>query len=174
MALIECPECSNQVSSHAASCPKCGCPIKSPQRAHAKSTTKSSSTGAAWVIIAVFTLLAIAFFSTADLPPKALSANQPQSGISEGGEFIIPSDSHATYEQIDTGTLGDLMTLTTKRVGPSGTTYSKRAFDCQAGTTKYIGTGDTIQQMEASSPEREMSPVTEGSIAYWLWVRACS
>lgn len=27
MALIKCPECNNQVSSTAASCPKCGAPI---------------------------------------------------------------------------------------------------------------------------------------------------
>lgn len=29
MALTNCPECSNQVSDQATSCPKCGCPIKS-------------------------------------------------------------------------------------------------------------------------------------------------
>ena len=28
MALIKCPECGNDVSTEAVSCPKCGCPIK--------------------------------------------------------------------------------------------------------------------------------------------------
>jgi hypothetical protein len=28
MALIQCPECSNDVSDKATSCPKCGCPLQ--------------------------------------------------------------------------------------------------------------------------------------------------
>ena len=28
MAIIKCPECQNEVSDKASSCPKCGCPIK--------------------------------------------------------------------------------------------------------------------------------------------------
>lgn len=28
MALIKCPECGNEISDKAYSCPKCGCPIK--------------------------------------------------------------------------------------------------------------------------------------------------
>ncbi len=31
MALIQCPECQNQVSSQAPSCPNCGCPIARSQ-----------------------------------------------------------------------------------------------------------------------------------------------
>lgn len=30
MALIKCPECSNQISDQAASCPSCGYPMKKP------------------------------------------------------------------------------------------------------------------------------------------------
>lgn len=30
MALINCPECNQQVSSQAKTCPKCGCPISAP------------------------------------------------------------------------------------------------------------------------------------------------
>lgn len=37
MALIKCPECGNQVSDHAAACPKCGYPI-------AKSSAPSGGT----------------------------------------------------------------------------------------------------------------------------------
>jgi hypothetical protein len=33
MALIHCPECGNQVSSLAPTCPNCGCPIAKPQAA---------------------------------------------------------------------------------------------------------------------------------------------
>lgn len=36
MALVECPECSNKISEHAISCPKCGCPTT-----HLKKTSTS-------------------------------------------------------------------------------------------------------------------------------------
>lgn len=32
MALIQCPECGRQVSSRAASCPNCGCPIEAADK----------------------------------------------------------------------------------------------------------------------------------------------
>jgi len=40
MALINCPECSTQVSDKAISCPSCGCPISTP--AHATQATVAS------------------------------------------------------------------------------------------------------------------------------------
>lgn len=64
-------------------------------------------------------------------------------------------------------------TLTTKRVGSSGTNYSKRLFDCKAGLTKYLGTGDTIDEMNKSMPDPQMSELVQGSIAFYQWKYAC-
>ena len=56
MALINCPECSTQVSDKALSCPSCGCPISVPQPAAATATssvvTVSKSRGA-YIILAI-------------------------------------------------------------------------------------------------------------------------
>ena len=85
----------------------------------------------------------------------------------------IPTDSRATYTVIQKGSQGVLKTIVTKREGSSGTTFSERLYDCENGTVKYIGTGDTIEQMRSSSPDPNMSPVVDKSIAFYIGKEAC-
>ncbi|ELP0296190.1 TPA: hypothetical protein OUF01_000787 [Klebsiella michiganensis] len=105
---------------------------------------------------ALFTFLALMSFS-------AVSATT----------FSIPTDSKAKYTIIDKTLNGSMATITTMREGPSGTSYSQRLYDCTSWTVKYLGDGDTLEQMKASKPDEGMSPVVDNSIAYYIGQKAC-
>lgn len=59
MALIKCPECSGQVSTAAAACPKCGAPIGSPgiQTPLATIQRTSKQLKAQWALFLVATCI---------------------------------------------------------------------------------------------------------------------
>ncbi|HBZ8435012.1 TPA: hypothetical protein MM384_000251 [Klebsiella aerogenes] len=85
----------------------------------------------------------------------------------------IPTDSKAKYTIIDKTTNGTMATITTMREGPSGVSYSQRLYDCAAWTVKYLGDGDTLEQMKASKPDESMSSIADNSIAYYIGQWAC-
>lgn len=85
----------------------------------------------------------------------------------------VPSDAKAKYFVLDKGSNGAMRTIITKRVGPSGTSYSKRQYDCKAGTVKYLGTGDSLEAMSKSPPDPKMAPIVQGSIAHYVGMEAC-
>lgn len=87
--------------------------------------------------------------------------------------FSIPTDSKAKYTIIDKNLNGSMATITTMREGPSGTSYSQRLYDCTSWTVKYLGDGDTLEQMKASKPDEGMSPIVDNSIAYYIGQKAC-
>lgn len=89
------------------------------------------------------------------------------------GTVSVPTDPKASYVVLDKSRSGDMATITTKREGPSGSSYSKRLYDCKAGTVKYLGDGDTLEQMNSSAPDPNMAPIVEKSIAYYIGQRAC-
>lgn len=90
------------------------------------------------------------------------------------GEYLpVPSDLKAKYYVIDRGTLDGMPTVTTKRIGPSGTSYSRRVFDCSNGTGKYIGHGDTLRQMQNSRQDPKMYEMVTGSISWYVYQYAC-
>jgi uncharacterized OB-fold protein len=75
MALIKCNECSNEVSSLAATCPKCGAPIKSVAPITPEKNLKRETRPAAKVAgIVLLILAAIAFF----IPKKEAERPRPQ------------------------------------------------------------------------------------------------
>lgn len=92
---------------------------------------------------------------------------------SAAGVFSIPTDSKASYTVLDNSRDGSMATITTKREGPSGTSYSKRLYDCTAWTVKYLGDGETIEQMNNSSPDPNMAPIVDRSIAFYIGQKAC-
>lgn len=87
--------------------------------------------------------------------------------------FSIQTDSKAKYTIIDKTLNGPMATITTMREGPSGTSYSQRLYDCTSWTVKYLGDGDTLEQMKASKPDDGMSSIVDNSIAYYIGQRAC-
>lgn len=87
--------------------------------------------------------------------------------------LIVPSDPKAQFFILDKKNNGYERTIITKRVGPSGTSYSKRLYDCKDNTVKYLGTGDSLAEMESSKPDPKMGPIVQGSIAYYVGIEAC-
>ena len=85
----------------------------------------------------------------------------------------IPTDPKATYTILEKGNQDKLRTIVTKREGRSGVTYSKRLFNCSSNEVKYLGTGETVEQMENSKPDPKMSLIVGNSIAYYLSIEAC-
>lgn len=98
------------------------------------------------------------------LPTTVLAAEMP---------LHIPSDSKANYLVLEKGGSGPQRTIVTKRTGSSGTSYSKRLYDCSNGTVKYLGSGDSPEEMRRSKPDPRMGPIVEGSIAYYVGREAC-
>jgi hypothetical protein len=86
----------------------------------------------------------------------------------------VPSDPKAQFFVLEKGGKGVERTILTKRVGPSGTTYSKRLYNCADNTVKYLGSGETQESMTASKADQKMAPIVEGSIAYYVGVEACN
>lgn len=85
----------------------------------------------------------------------------------------VPSDPKAEYVVLERGGDESHPTLTTQRTGSSGVTFSRRVFDCSAGTAKYLGTGPSLEAMNRSPSDPNMTPVLQGSIAYHLMRYAC-
>lgn len=85
----------------------------------------------------------------------------------------VPSDPKAQFFVLEKGGSGAERTIVTKRVGPSGTSYSKRLYDCKNNTVKYLGSGDSLAEMASSEPDPKMGPIVEGSIAYYVGLEAC-
>lgn len=88
-------------------------------------------------------------------------------------QVTIPSDSGANYTVLQKEAVGNFMTIVTKRDGKSGTSYSKRMYSCENNTVKYLGTGDTLEQMDNSAPDENLSPIVPGSIAEYIGREAC-
>lgn len=85
----------------------------------------------------------------------------------------IPSDPKANYSVIKQEGSASMPIITTKRLGRSGISYSKRIFNCKDKTTKYLGTGESLIEMDRSSPDPKFGPIVSGSIAYYQWIFAC-
>jgi hypothetical protein len=85
----------------------------------------------------------------------------------------IPSDANASFFVLEKSGKGLERTIVTKRIGSSGTSFSKRFYNCKDDTVKYIGTGDTIEAMNTSRPDLRMSSIVQGSIAYHVGIFAC-
>lgn len=85
----------------------------------------------------------------------------------------VPSDTKAQYFVLERDTKGNERKITTKRIGPSGTSYAQRLVNCSAGTFRYLGDGETLAAMKASQPSTSMAPVTQGSISYYVSEAAC-
>ena len=85
----------------------------------------------------------------------------------------VPSDTKAQYFVLERDTKGNKRKITTKRIGPSGTSYSQRLVNCSAHTAKYLGDGETLEGMRTSKPDVNMGPIVQGSITFYIAEAAC-
>ena len=87
----------------------------------------------------------------------------------------VPSDSRAQYYFLEKSGNSTFRTLTTKRVGPSGTSYAKRLFNCSQKTVKYLAEGENLSAVRAAtSSSYQLAPIVSGSIAYYMYLEACN
>jgi len=91
-----------------------------------------------------------------------------------GKEFRIPSDTKARWGLIDIKQDPSGSMIFTHRVGPSGTTYSIRQYNCVSQRVRYVSTGETIAEMRTSKADAQMSDIQPRSIAYYLGRLACT
>jgi len=105
----------------------------------------------------------------------ALTVSLMASSVAFGAAIPIriPSDSNAEYSILEKQGSGSERTITTKRTGSSGTTYSRRLYNCAQETFKYLGTGESFEAMASASPDPVMSAIVQGSISYYVGLEAC-
>ena len=85
----------------------------------------------------------------------------------------IETDLKAQYFVVARGGSPEQQVLLLKRVRPGSTVYSKRLFDCEAGTYQHLGSWESLEAITATCPETGMEPIEEGTIASQLWQYAC-
>ncbi len=86
----------------------------------------------------------------------------------------VPTDPNARYTVVEVRKLGaGKAEITTKRDGPSGTSYARRLVDCPSKRFRYLGEGDTLEEMESSRPSPNMALLVAGSISYHVSRYAC-
>ena len=88
-------------------------------------------------------------------------------------QLAVPTDAKARYTILEIGGNHPNKTIVTRRVGSSGTTYSKRIYNCLHRTVKYLGSGDTLAEMNASNPDPKMASIVDLSIADYVGREAC-
>lgn len=94
--------------------------------------------------------------------------------VGEGEPLEVPSDASAQYFVIARGGTPERPTITTKRIGSSGTSFSLREYDCRAQTFRYLGEGETLEEMNSSTPDPNMGPIVSASISDYVGRAACA
>lgn len=85
----------------------------------------------------------------------------------------IKTDIKGKYFVVEKGGTPSNPTLVVKRVGPGGTYYIKRLFDCKARTVQYLGEGQTLKAMAKAQPDPKPTPIEEGTIPDQLARHVC-
>ena len=94
--------------------------------------------------------------------------------VAEDIPLTIHTDLKGDYFLVERGLNDGKPTLLVKRVVSE--TYShfiKREFDCAARTERYLGEGESLDEVAVSQPELESLPIVEGTIPDQLYRLAC-
>ena len=89
----------------------------------------------------------------------------------------VPTDAKARYDLLMVKPINGNLLVVTQRSGPSGVTFSAREVNCRNMTFRYLGTGDTMQEMLDNAPFHEkerMGELTPGSISTYVSSYACT
>lgn len=108
---------------------------------------------------------------------RPIENSAPEQATSESElkqrELVVPSDAKAVYTILEIDGEWPNKTIVTRRVGPSGTSFSNRLYNCSKNQVKYIGSGDSLEEMNASKPDPNMGEIVSGSIADYVGRVAC-
>jgi hypothetical protein len=105
--------------------------------------------------------------------PSEREAAQPNVG--ETRSIPYASDPNAKFEILSNKPLANgNIEVMTKRIGPSGTSFSRREISCSEYEYRYLGEGDTLEEafIDGSNPG-EMSALTGMSASSDVANEAC-
>lgn len=101
---------------------------------------------------------------------------EQENGGTMGTPFDVASDPRARYFLLDVkkGEGGNII-ATTRREGPSGTSFARREIDCRGNKARYLGEGDTLAVTKrAGYHVGPMGDLVDGSISDVASRFACS
>ncbi len=109
-------------------------------------------------------IVSFAFFAMSVSPAKVYAAEP----------IDVWSDPSARYTVLEvTKKSKRVVHIVTKRVGKSGTSFSKREIDCKLYRFRYLGGGDTLAEMQSSKENPKFGGLVEGSISEIISNYAC-
>jgi hypothetical protein len=85
----------------------------------------------------------------------------------------LKTDLEGQYFLVEQGGTANNPILVVKRDDAGYEYYIKREFDCAARTVRYLGEGESLEEMDAAPPAAEASPIEEGTIPAQLVRLAC-
>lgn len=85
----------------------------------------------------------------------------------------IRTDTKSAYFVVEKSGSPEQPVLVVKRVRAGAASYSKRIFDCDAGTTGSLGSSESLEDLANGCGEGDMVPVTEDTVIFQLWKHAC-
>jgi hypothetical protein len=95
------------------------------------------------------------------------------SAVAEETAIEIKTDLEGQYYLVEKGGTADKPTLVVKRAGPGFNHYIKREIDCAAHTLRYLGEGESLEEMNNPLPVETAVPIEAGSIADQLARLVC-
>jgi hypothetical protein len=94
--------------------------------------------------------------------------------LAQGVPLSVPSDARASYLILSVGkNAAGNVEIVTRRDGSSGVSYSKREVDCGSMLFRYLGSGDTPEEMQRGRPDQRMAGLVTGSISDVVSRTAC-
>jgi hypothetical protein len=109
-------------------------------------------------------------------PTPVTAVSLPTLAASETGTAVdVPSDPRASYLILSNDEMPNgHREVMSRRSGPSGESYARREIDCEAGTVRYIGEGDTLAEARSDSPNPgDMTEPVADSITGVITAAAC-
>ena len=117
-----------------------------------------------WLVVATVVPM---LWGCSDRTDGAITEQQEETPL------VVPGDAGAEYYIVERGEVVGNPTIVTKRDEASDTTYSRRIFNCANRTWRSLGTGVTLEEMNAPAPDGAMQPILPGSIAESIGREAC-
>lgn len=126
-------------------------------------------------IVLGFLILLLASCSSESNQPHSQTQRSATEPVLNPGErkFFLPSDASADFTILEVSSGWPERSIVTRRIGKSGTSYSRRLYNCESQTVKYLGSGGSLAEMESSPPDPRMGPIVFESIAYYVGQQAC-
>lgn len=95
------------------------------------------------------------------------------SALAEDTPIDIKTDLKGQYFIVEKGGTPEKPTLVVKRAAPGYNHYVKREFDCAAHTVRYLGEGESLEEMAAGQPDAEGNPIEKDTIPDQLARHVC-